>query len=299
MQIPVTTSGRTHPYHPNVRPRLFFAGLVLTSTLSAQLSNNGQPMRVNYPCAEDDLQWAGMSCDDETPCPIYLELSSVVPDGAKIIAVGNLHTESATLTSILLLSDDAGATWKEPMPGIRGSALDQVQFYNLQTGWAAGETQYPLARDPYFLLTTDGGSTWRSVTVEEDGSPGAIQRFWFDSAKHGDLIVDAGKSSEGGRYLSFESETGGDNWMLRGKSDQLPKLLHAPLSPEDSGLRIRPSKDGNAFQIEQRTGEQWKPVASFLIETAVCKIHTEELKEPAAPQPEPETPTAPTQRRRK
>jgi len=262
-------------------------------------------MRVNYPCAEDDLQWAGMSCDDDTPCPVYLELSSVVPDGAKIIAAGNLHSESATLTSILLLSEDAGATWKEPTPRIRGSALDQVQFYNLQTGWAAGETQYPLARDPFVLLTTNGGGSWRQVAVEEEGSPGSLQRFWFDSAKHGELIIDAGKSSEGGRYLSLESETGGDNWMLRGKSDQQPRLLHAPPPGDDSGLRIRPSKDGKAFQIEQRAFDrngaaQWKPVASFLIETAVCKVHAGELQEPA---PEPVAPVAappePPRRRRR
>jgi hypothetical protein len=279
-----------------VRPRLFSLFLVFTTatTLSAQnsalLTNTGEPMRVAYACTEDDLQWAGMSCDDEMPCPIYLELSSVVPDGSKIIAVGNLHSASATLASVLLLSEDSGATWKEPAARVRGSALDQVQFYNLQTGWAAGETQYPLPRDPYFLLTTDGGGTWRTVPIEEDGSPGAIQRFWFDSAKHGELILDAGKSSEGGRYLSFESETGGDNWMLRGKADQSPRLRRAPASAEDSGLRIRQSKDGKAFQIEQRTGEQWKPVAAFLVETAVCKIQAGELKEPAT---EPAAPTAP------
>lgn len=305
MQIPVTTSGRTHPYHPNVRPRLFvvvFALAGVVSTLSAQnsslLSNNGEPMRVSYPCTEDDLQWAGMSCTDDEPCPIYLELSSVVPDGGKIVVAGNLHSESATLTSILLLSDDGGATWKEPAARVRGSALDQLQFYNLQTGWAAGESQYPLARDPFFMLTTDGGALWRQVAVEEDGSPGSIQRFWFDSAQHGELIIDAGKSSEGGRWLSFESETGGENWTLHGKSTQMPKLLRAPPSPDDSGLRLRSSKDGKAFEIQQRTGEMWKPVASFLVEAAVCKIRSEELKEPAGPAP-PEPATAPPVPRRK
>ncbi|HWF09097.1 MAG TPA: hypothetical protein VG297_11580 [Bryobacteraceae bacterium] len=233
-----------------------------------------------------------MSCSDDEPCPIYLELSSVVPDGRKLFAAGNLHSESVTLASILLMSDDAGATWKEPTARIRGAALDQIQFYNLQTGWAAGETQYPLARDPFFLLTTDGGSSWRAAPVEEDGSPGAIQRFWFDSTTHGELIVDAGKSSAGGRYLAFESETGGENWSLRGKNTQLPKLLHAPPLPEDSDFRLRTSKDGNAFEVEQRAGNEWKPVASFLIEAAVCKIHSDELKEPA-PEPATAAPAAP------
>ena len=120
-------------------------------------------MRVAYSCAEEDLQWAGMSCSDSQPCPIYLELNSVVPDGKKIIAAGDLHSSSATIGSVLLLSDDSGATWREPTTRIRGSALDQLQFLNPQAGWAAGETLYPLPRDPFFLITTDGGAPGASA----------------------------------------------------------------------------------------------------------------------------------------
>jgi hypothetical protein len=295
MQIPVTTSGRTHPYHPNVRPRLLSSRPLLLllgalklfgqdpAALTGTLSNNGEPMRVPYACAEDDLQWAGMSCTEEEPCTIYLELSSVVPDGRKIFATGNLHSNSATLGSVLLQSEDSGTTWKEPTPRIRGSALDQLQFYNLQTGWAAGETQYPLPRDPFFLVTTDGGASWRQRPVGEDGNAGAVQRFWFDSAQHGELIIDAGKTSESGRYLSYESETSGESWTLHGKSDQLPKLRRAPASLEDADWRFRPSTDGKAFQIEQRNGTRWTPVASFLIEVANCRSKTGELKEPEPP----------------
>src|ERR1039458_1661624 len=297
MQIPVTTSGRTYPYHPNVRPRLFFrlvaralvragrakqigqalspdkvthwlirvVGALMTTLvlLSAQeskvLINRGDPIQVAYACAEDDLQFAGMSCTDDETCAIYLELSSVVADGKKILTAGNLHSTSATLGSLLLLSDDSGGTWKEPAARIRGSALDQVQFYNPQTGWAAGETQYPLPRDAFFLLTTDGGASWRRRPVGEEGSAGAVQRFWFDSTQHGEAIVDAGKTSASGRYLTYESETGGESWTLTGQRDQLPKLLHAPSSVENSDWRLGPSKDGKSFRIEQRAEGQWRP----------------------------------------
>jgi len=274
---------------------LLLAAITLSAQESAILTNNGDPMRVAYACAEEDLQWAGMSCIDDEPCAIYLELNSVVPDGKKIFAAGDLHSSSATIGSVLLLSEDSGATWREPAARIRGSALDQLQFYNLQSGWAAGETQYPLPRDPFFLLTTDGGASWRQHLVGEEGFSGAVQRFWFDSAQHGELIIDAGKASESGRYLSYESETGGENWSLLGKSDQLPKLRRAPPSSEDSEWRTRPSKDGKAVQIEQRAGGQWTPVASFLIEVANCRINAGELKEPEpptdAPAPVPATPT--------
>jgi hypothetical protein len=319
MQIPVTTSGRIHPYHPNMRPRLSFRHVarallravsalvptlvVLNAQNSSILNNHGDPMQVVYACAEEDLQFAGMSCTDDEPCAIYLELSSVTGDGKKIAVAGNLHSSAATLGSILLASDDSGATWKEPTARIRGSALDQVQFHDPQTGWAAGETQYPLPRDPFFLLTTDGGASWRQIPLGEEGSAGAIQRFWFDSAQHGEAIVDAGRTSGSGRYLSYESETGGESWTLTGKRDQPPKLLHAPPAMENSDWRLSPSKDGKAFQIEQRADGRWTPVASFLIELADCRIHAEELKEPTPPaddKPAPEPATAePAPKRKK
>jgi hypothetical protein len=274
-----------------MRPRLYIPGrwqtlfslLILAVRAFAQdsavLTNVGDPLRLGYACAEDDLQWAGMSCTGEDPCPIYLEISSIVPDGRKIFLAGNLHSTSATLGSVLLMSEDAGATWKEPVARIRGAAIDLMQFYNLQAGWSAGETQYPLARDPFFLITTDGGSSWRQTPVGEDGMAGAVVRFSFDSAQHGELIVDAGKASEGGRYLSYETETGGSGWTLHGKSDQLPKLKQV----DNPDWRIRASKDGKTFEIEQRVGGAWKPLASFLIDVANCKAGVEELKEPGPP----------------
>jgi hypothetical protein len=279
-----------------MRPRLFpvaralmraVLALVPTLLLLAQespvLVNTGEPIRIPYACAEDDLQWAGMSCSDDEPCPVYLELNSVVPNGKKIVVAGDLHSSSVTMGSVLLQSDDLGATWREPTPRLRGSALDQLQFYNLQSGWAAGETQYPLPRDPFFLVTTDGGASWRQRLVGEEGFAGSIQRFWFDSDRHGELIIDAGKSSASNRYLSYESETGGENWSLLGKSGQPPKLRHAPPPGDDSDWRVRPSKEGKAFRIEQRAEDQWKPIASFLIEVANCRIHSGELKEPEPP----------------
>jgi hypothetical protein len=272
-------------------------------TNSGILTNNDEPMRLAYSCAEEDLQWAGMSCSDDEPCPIYLELNSVVPDGRKIFAAGDLHSNAATISSVLLMSDDSGATWREPAARMRGTALDQMQFYNPEAGWAAGETQYPLPRDPFFLITTNGGGSWRQQLVGEEDSSGAIQRFWFDSERHGELIIDAGKGSEGGRYHSYESETGGENWTLRGKSDQLPKLRRAPPAGDDADWRTRPSKDGKAIQIEERTGGQWKSVASFLIEAANCRPQAGELKEPPAPEenraPEPPAPATPKQRQRR
>jgi hypothetical protein len=96
--------------HSAIAAYFLFAVFNLSAQESAILSNHGEPMQVPYACAEEDLQWAGMSCTDGEPCPIYLELNSVVPDGKKIVVAGDLHSSSATIGSVLLLSDDSGAT---------------------------------------------------------------------------------------------------------------------------------------------------------------------------------------------
>jgi photosystem II stability/assembly factor-like uncharacterized protein len=279
-----------------MRPRLYFSGwpsFLLIPFLSFQLLAQ-EPYRVPFACDEEDLQAAGMSCSEDDPCPIYLEINSIAPNGRKLFLAGNLHSTSATLSSILLMSEDSGAGWKEPSPRVRGSALDQLQFYTLQDGWAAGEAQYPLARDPFFLMTNDGGSSWRQVAVGEEGTAGAIQRFWFDSTQHGELIVDAGKASTAGRYLSYESETGGSNWTLRGKSDQLPKLRSAPASMENLDWRVRPSRDGKSYSVEQRDGTKWTSLSTLAIEVAKCTGKADELKEPESFQPPPPIPASPT-----
>jgi hypothetical protein len=259
-----------------VRPR-FFVGLFpliyligsiafpAFSQISEVLNNTGDPLRVAYACAEEDLQRAGMDCTEDRPCPVYLELTATARNGAKIFAAGNLHTSSATLVSVLLMSADNGSTWKEPVARIAGAAIDQLQFYDLQHAWAAGETQDPLPRDPFFLVSTSGGDSWRKRPVSEDGAPGSIQSFHFDSPQHGTLIIDVGKSAPSGRYVSYESQTGGESWMIRGTSGALPRS-----SPESSDLRIQAVQDGKVWQIQQRSGEQWSPVASFLVEPVTC-----------------------------
>jgi hypothetical protein len=253
----------------------------------AVLSNTGQPMKVNFTCGEEDLAAAGMSCSDEDPCPIYLELSSVSAAGKKLSLAGNLHGPSTTLYSILLASDDGGATWQEPAGRIQGAALDQVQMFDALHGWAAGEEQVPLARDPFFLVT-DNGRGWRRKPLTEEGGPGAVQRFWFDSADHGQLIIDAGRTAQGGRYALYETHTAGDSWNILSKTVQIPRIARAP-SVENVDYRIGADNRTHSFNVEKREGENWTRLSSFLVQVASCgSPHAEPAHEPeAAAPPEP------------
>lgn len=241
---------------------------------------SGEPLKLPFTCAEEELQSVGLLCTEDEPCAIFLELNGIAIAGKKLFVAGNLHSTSATLSSILLASDDNGLTWKEPSPRLRGASLDQLEFYDLEHGWAAGEVQYPLPRDPFFLISTDGGATWRKQQVTEEGGPGSVQRFWFDTAQHGELIVDAGRSAPSGRYLAWESETGGESWSIRSTTAEAPKIKRAPAAFDNPDYRVRASANGQAYQIEKRLGEKWDTVASFLIEVAGCKLKPAEAKEP-------------------
>jgi hypothetical protein len=242
--------------------------LFLAGTLWAQTSGN-TPLKIPYTCSEKDLAAAGMTCSDDNPCPVFVELSSVSAIGKKLLVTGNLHGASATIGSVLLVSDDDGATWKEPSPRIAGSALEQSQWLDAQHGWAAGEVQVPLSRDPFLLITSDGGATWHQKEIAEDGIPGEIMRFWFDTPEHGELIVDGGRSAEGGRYQMYESRTGGDTWSVVSKTSDVPKLRRTP-GLIDPDYRITADSRTRTYMVEKRNGGDWSAVTSFEIQVASC-----------------------------
>src|SRR6266568_5187134 len=67
-----------------------------------KLTNTGAPLRVPFQCTNEDMEWAGMSCSAEEPCPVYLELAAVEAVGNRIFLAGNIHSNSVTLYSVLL-----------------------------------------------------------------------------------------------------------------------------------------------------------------------------------------------------
>src|SRR5678816_2368984 len=172
--------------------------LLFTLLLAAQDATR-EVTRVEYACTAEDVEKFGLTCSEEEPCEVFLELASVEGVGSTIFVVGNLHTLTTTLYGVLLMSGDGGKTWTEPNPRIQAAALDQIQFPDFQHGWASGVTVEPLARDPFFLVTADGGKTWRRRLIFNETRYGSVQQFWFDSAKSGQLILERSQ----GVYLSL------------------------------------------------------------------------------------------------
>lgn len=236
--------------------------------LSAQttLENTGKPMHVSYDCAPADLLSAGLACSNEDPCPVYLELSNTDAVGNKIFITGNIHTPMATLFSILLASDDAGKTWTEPHPRIHSAGLDQIQFVDFQNGWISGANLQGAPRDPFFLITHDGGKTWTQRPVFDEDRVVAIERFWFDTATHGRLLIDA--SLDTGKHELHETNDGGENWKLEESSANAAQFG----KPKNStAWRIRADAATHSHMIEKSETGHWQKIASFSVDIATCK----------------------------
>jgi hypothetical protein len=230
-----------------------------------------QPVKIDFTCTPEQVDDLGLECSSDLPCPVYLELSAADSTTGRLVATGNLHTSSATLSSILLASDDNGKTWSEPHPRIRSAVLDQIQFIDLQAGWISGHVMQNLPRDPFLLATTDGGKSWARKAISEESRPGAIEQFWFDSRNTGALIVDLIRPNEtGARHQRYQTMTGGDSWTLEEVSG-LPMRLKRGRSGEQV-WRVRPDGKSRTFVVEKNLGgDEWQPIAAFPIEVGACK----------------------------
>jgi len=225
-------------------------------------------MRLPFECTEADTQAAGLSCSEEEPCPVYLELGSVEAVGNKLFLAGNLHTPTTTLYSVLLATEDPGKTWIEPHPRIRFGGLDQIQFVDFQNGWISGAILQSTPRDPFLLLTTDGGKTWHQRAIYDESRVAVIERFWFDSRENGTLLMDA--RLETNRHELYETMTGGESWALK-QASATPIRFPRNREPGASGWRVRADATTRSYHLERAEAERWHNVASFLVNIGSCK----------------------------
>ena len=248
--------------------------------ISPILQNNGKPIQTPFRCIAQDIQWAGMSCTPDEPCPVYLELSAVEAVGNKLFAAGNIHSQTVTLYSILLGSEDLGHTWQEVHPRIRGAGLDRVQFTDLENGWVSGEALSPLPQDPFLLLTDDGGKSWRQQPIFSETRVGSIQQIEFQSKNEGSLVIDRGQGSQSDRFELYESLNGGRTWNIK-EASRRPITLK-DLSSSPPLWRIQADGPSQSYRIEHQQGGRWTVASEFAVSLEPCRPEP-----PAAPGPEP------------
>ena len=236
---------------------------------------------IPFACTADDLDHFGLTCSAEQPCPVYADLHFVEANGARVFLTGNLHTDSATLYSLLLASEDSGVTWKEAYTRVRSGYLEQVQFADFQNGWISGGLMTTLPRDPFFLVTHDGGQTWRDRPVFDEGRIGTIAEFWFENKSNGQLVIDHTRRPENGnRYELHESMTAGDTWLPKQLSPKLMKLPHSRSGSQHSGWRLNADSKTRTTRVEVERGGRWEAIAAFPIRVGDCK--------PPEPKPDPQ-----------
>jgi len=234
------------------------------------LENTGKPMVLPFRCTEEDIHTAGLTCTDDEPCPVYLELSGAASSGIRLFTAGNIHTATATLFSIVLGSDDNGQTWREVHERLRASGFDSLQFADTDNGWASGIVLSPLPQDPFLLKTTDGGKSWRQIPIFNETRYGSIQQFQFGDKTSGALIIDRGSGSGSDRYERYESLDGGDSWTAKETSIK-PLTLKRPANTPQAEWRVRADGNSRSFQLERRQGSRWSSVAQFAVNLGVCR----------------------------
>jgi photosystem II stability/assembly factor-like uncharacterized protein len=237
----------------------FAAALLLCAAVLAQ-----SPTKVEYTCPPEDIDSFGLACASDDPCSVFLELSSIEAVGDKLFVAGDLHTESITLYGVLLASEDGGKNWSEPLKRLRAAALEQIQFIDLAKGWISGQAIEPLPRDPFLLVTDDGGGTWRQKMLFDDSRFGSIAQFWFASREAGELVLDR---AVGGHVIHelYRTATSGESWELEQSATKAVPLKRKT----DPAWRLR--ADGKSYYAQRRASAEWQTVASFPIAVAECK----------------------------
>jgi photosystem II stability/assembly factor-like uncharacterized protein len=240
---------------------------LLISILTAFVVNAQALQKIDNVCPPEESDALGLTCSEDDPCPVYLELSSVDGFGSNIFVTGNLHTMDTTMSAVLLRSDDSGKTWSEPAKRVRAAALEQIQFADAQHGWASGMLLDPLPRDPFILSTVNGGQVWNKTPLSKDPNFGSIQQFWFDTAARGQMVIDRSQG-KAGHYELYSSTDGGETWTLKSSSDAPARLPGAP-SSDQASWRIVADKD--AYRIERRAASSWESLTRFPIRAGECK----------------------------
>jgi len=267
--------------------REFWVTLLCGLAVWAQ-SAPGQQRRLRTACADREIQELGLECSVEEPCKAYLEITGLETAGIKLFLAGNFHTEKFTLESVLLMSEDGGATWVEPHPRVRGASLEQIQFFDFENGWVSGLVAGSIAKDPFFLKTSDGGKTWRRLPVFEDTEYATIEHFWFESKSQGQMVLNR-RGQGASRFHRMETMSGGDSWILRETTPKAPppKRVRTGMS-FNADWRVRADAAAKAFRVEHRVAGRWGTVALFAYEGGVCKPNPPPPEMPPAEEKKPD-----------
>jgi hypothetical protein len=236
------------------------------------LRYSGERIEITSDCEEMRLSAAGMICAEASPCEMRLELTAGVNAGDAVVAIGDLYSVSATLESIVLRSEDGGATWVEAADRIAGVSLDEIQFSGDEHGWIVAREHIGGGHRPFLLATDDGGRTWSARSIDDDEDfRGAVLQLRFDSPEHGYLVVEQAAGA-GDPYEMRETHNGGRSWSLRQVTADRPALPGSRRRIPDPVVQVREDSADDHYVVERRANGDWAAIGRFLGSAGTCPI---------------------------
>jgi len=235
-----------------------------------RLTFSGEPLVLPLACWEEDLLRAGLVCNDVTACSLVMELVAIGELGNTVFVMGNVHADAGTVSSVILSSDDSGKTWTEPLGRIPGGSLEVFRTVDAKHGWIGGQQwEADSSPVPFLLSTRNGGKRWVDRYLwEEDNRNGMVLEFDFEDPRHGFLIIER-TNADVDPFELYETKTGGSSWNIREVTSEEPTIPFDPIQAEDR-WRLRSETSSDAYWVEHREGDEWKPVASFAPKVGIC-----------------------------
>ena len=161
-------------------------------------------------------------------------LLDVARAGGRLVAVGEWGH--------VVLSDDAGETWRQAASVPTQRTLTEVFFASARRGWAVGH-------DAVVLHTSDGGENWE-LQFEAAAEEANLLSVWFADTQHG--------LAAGAFGLLIETRDGGRTWQRRElevAGEDEPHLNHVFAGPGDSIFIA--AEFGSVFR-SQGAGGSWE-----------------------------------------
>ena len=279
--------------------RLFCLALALAGLLTAQLEINRYPelpqpvveeekepakppapvytgtnVQLPVDCQIERLEYAGMTCNAEQSCSLFLDLTSIAAEGDFIVLAGEIHSTGATVESVVLSSSDGGQSWKESAERVAAAGIEAVEIVEEVHAWAAGQQgDTATVEKPFSLYTDDAGESWalRKLGTFDEPVRGVVLAFRFDSPTHGYLILEK-LTATGDPFELRETFNGGRSWSIRQITAERPKIPGGRfLRPAEELWRIQEEPD--RWRIERRSDAEpdgWALSAGFAVELGAC-----------------------------
>lgn len=168
-------------------------------------------------------------------------LLGVTKAGNRLISVGNWGH--------VILSDDAGVTWRQAKKVPTRTTLTSVYFTDEKNGWAVGH-------DTVVIHTADGGETWE-MQYSDPPAETPLLSVWFENNEHG---IAAGSFS-----FMLETFDGGKTWesrpLLEAEPDEFDQPhLNAIFWGPDRKTQVMIASEAGSFFRSHDAGKTWELV---------------------------------------